>query len=136
MAETGLPYIISFVINREGEVFDGTPLAQAVANMDAVLETPPFKYMVNCAYPTFICADRQPTSLFTRLFGIQANSSSKDQLDLDGSSITQRDSLEDWVEQMLILHRRHGMKLLGGCCGTDERYLSGIVEGIRNDKLS
>ncbi len=136
MAGTGLPYIISFVINRKGEVFDGTPLAQAVANLDAALETPPFRYMVNCAYPTFIRADRQPASLFTRLFGIQANSSSKDQWDLDGSSATQRDSLEDWVEQMLILHRRHGMKLLGGCCGTDDRYLAGITEGIRNDKLS
>ena len=86
--------------------------------------------MVNCAYPTFICADRQPASLFTRLLGIQANSSSRDQLDLDGSADTQRDSLDDWVEQMLILHRRYGMKLLGGCCGTDERYLSGIIEGL------
>lgn len=131
MAGTGLPYIISFVINRKGEVFDGTPLPQAVESMDEELgEMPPFGYMVNCAYPTFICAGRQPASLFTRLIGIQANSSSRDQLDLDGSSATQRDSLEDWVQHMLILHREHGMKLLGGCCGTDDRYLSGIVEEI------
>jgi S-methylmethionine-dependent homocysteine/selenocysteine methylase len=133
MAGTGLPYIISFVINRKGEVFDGTPLSVAVADMDAQLkDTPPFGYMVNCAYPTFICADRQPASLFTRLLGIQANSSSRDQCDLDGSSTTQRDSLEDWVQQMLTLHR-HGMKLLGGCCGTDDRYLSGIVEKYNKD---
>jgi methionine synthase I (cobalamin-dependent) len=31
---------------------------------------------------------------------------------------------------MLILHREYGMKLLGGCCGTDDRYLAGIVEGM------
>jgi S-methylmethionine-dependent homocysteine/selenocysteine methylase len=128
MAGTGLPYIISFVINRKGEVFDGTPLVQAVMDLDAWLDTPPFGYMVNCAYPTFICAGRQPATLFTRLLGIQANSSSRDQLDLDGSSATQRDSLEDWVQQMMILHHRHGMKILGGCCGTDDSYLSGIIE--------
>lgn len=128
MAETGLPYIISFVINRKGEVFDGTPLAQAVAILDAGLETSPFGYMVNCAYPTFICAGRQPSSLFTRLLGIQANSSSNDQLDLDGSECTRCDPLDDWVQQMLILHTRYGMKILGGCCGTDDRYLSGLME--------
>jgi homocysteine S-methyltransferase len=130
MAGTGLPYIISFVINRRGEVFDGTPLAAAVAEMDASPETRPLRYMVNCAYPTFICAHRQPASLFERLIGIQANSSSRDQQDLDGESETRRDSLDDWVRQMLILHREYGMKLLGGCCGTDDRYLAGIVEGM------
>ena len=30
MAGTGLPYIISFVINRRGEGFDGTPLPLAL----------------------------------------------------------------------------------------------------------
>jgi homocysteine S-methyltransferase len=128
MAQAGLPYIISFVINRKGEVLDGTPLAAAVADLDASLATRPLGYMVNCAYPTFICAHRQPASLFERLIGIQANSSSRDQLDLDGASETRRDSIEDWVQQMLILHRDYGMKLLGGCCGTDDRYLAGIVK--------
>lgn len=129
MADTGLPYIISFVINRRGEVFDGTPLAQAIAEMDSAMVKPPFGYMVNCAYPSFICAERQPTTLFNRLLGIQANSSSRDQLDLDGAQDTLRDSLEDWVEQMLRLHRQYKMKILGGCCGTDDRYLAAIVGG-------
>ena len=127
MADTGHPYIISFVINRHGEVFDGTPLAQAISTMDDTLERPPYGYMVNCAYPSFICAHKQPTSLFKRLLGIQANSSSKDQLDLDGSAQTLSDSIEDWADQMLALHRKYNMKILGGCCGTDDRYLEKIA---------
>ncbi|MGD9209942.1 MAG: homocysteine S-methyltransferase family protein [Desulfobacteraceae bacterium] len=129
MGATGLPYIISFVINREGNVFDGTPLSTAISRMDEALKVRPYGYMVNCVYPTFICADRQPASLFDRLLGIQANSSSKDQQDLDGSDVTQRDSMEDWTEQMLKLHRNYRIKILGGCCGTDDQYLKMIVEG-------
>lgn len=129
MANAGLPYIISFVINRRGNVFDGTPLAKAVETMDATLPIAPYGYMVNCSYPTFICADAQPPALFNRLLGIQANSSSKDQTELDGSAATLRDSMEEWIDEMLILHKKHGMKLMGGCCGTDDRYLAGIVHG-------
>ncbi len=127
MAATGLPYIISFVINRNGQVLDGTPLNQAIRMMDEALDSPPFGYMVNCSYPSFVCADRQPADLFERLLGIQANSSSKDHQALDGSDATQEDSIEDWVREMLRLHHVHGMKILGGCCGTDDRYLSRIV---------
>ena len=127
MAATRRPYIISFVINRQGEVFDGTPLAQAINTMDDALKRSPYGYMVNCAYPSFICANKQPTSLFQRLLGIQANSSSKDQLDLDGSTQTLSDSIEDWADQMLILHCKYDMKILGGCCGTDDRYLEKIA---------
>ena len=128
MAATGLPYIISFVINRNGRVLDGTPLYQAIRTMDDMLDSPPFCYMVNCAHPTFICADQQPATLFERLLGIQANSSSKDQWKLDGSDATQRDSMEDWIREMRLLHDIYGMKILGGCCGTDDQYLRGIVE--------
>ena len=35
MAETGLPYLISFVIRRTGVVLDGTPLGLAMERVDA-----------------------------------------------------------------------------------------------------
>jgi len=42
--------------------------------------------------------------------------------------------MENWVQQMLLLHRGYKLKILGRCCGTDNRYLSGIVEGIQKDE--
>jgi len=128
MSDLRRPYIISFVINSAGNVLDGTPLQEAIERVDNVAAFPPAGYMVNCVYPTFIHAADQPKSLFSRLVGIQANASSKDHCELDGSSETQQDPLPNWGKHMLELNRLYGVKILGGCCGTDNTYLQFIVD--------
>ena len=130
LGPSGRPYVISFVIDSSGNVLDGTPLAQAVDLIDQEVVQPPAGYMVNCVYPTFINAGRQPSRLFTRLIGIQANASSKDHTQLDGAEDLQQDPLPDWGREMIRLHREFGVKILGGCCGTDHTYLRYLVETL------
>ncbi len=130
LGPTGKPYIISFVINRFGRVLDGTALAEAIARIDQQTATPPTGYMVNCVYPTFLDAEHQAPDFFQRLIGIQANASSKDHDQLDGSEQLQQDPLADWGRNMLHLHKKYGVKILGGCCGTDHRYLKYLVESL------
>ncbi len=124
-----VPHLISFVLNRHGEVLDGTPLAEAVALIDRETGSGPTGYMVNCVHPSFLHPDRQPPELFSRLVGIQANSSSLDHAELDGSAVLQQDDLREWGELMLRLNRRYGVRILGGCCGTDDSYLGYIALG-------
>ena len=50
-----------------------------------------------------------------------------DHQDLEGSAVTRQDSREDWVAEMLKLNQHHGVKILGGCCGTDDSYLRALV---------
>ena len=128
LARSGIPAIISFVINRNAQVLDGTPLIDAIETIDNSLATPPLGYMVNCVYPTFICAETQPPTLFKRLIGIQANSSSLDHSQLDGASILHQDDLQHWGDNMLRLNSEFGVKILGGCCGTDDTYLQYLVD--------
>jgi S-methylmethionine-dependent homocysteine/selenocysteine methylase len=128
MAATDLPYLISFVISRDGRVLDGTPLLDAVRRVDAAVDRKPLGFMVNCAYPTFLCADDQPAELFDRLIGYQANASSLDHSDLDGATELQAESVADWGREMLRLSRRFGVKILGGCCGTNADYLRYLVQ--------
>lgn len=130
LAVSGKPYMISFVINRFGCVLDGSPLAEAIDQIDQIAATPPAGYMVNCVYPTFLKAENQSPDLFKRLVGIQANASSKDHHQLDGSEHLQQDPLPDWSRNMRQLHINYGVKILGGCCGTDHRYLRDLVESI------
>jgi S-methylmethionine-dependent homocysteine/selenocysteine methylase len=127
MERTGRPYIISFVIDRNGSVLDGTTLWDAISHIDSATTEQPLCYMVNCSYPTFINAERQPEELFTRLLGCQANSSSLDHADLDGSATLHTEIVTEWAQEMLKLHRDYGVRILGGCCGTDETYLSNLV---------
>lgn len=128
MAKTGLPYIISFVINRDGCVLDGTELPSAIGFMDAALPAKPLGYMVNCSYPTFLHAADQPPALFDRLTGYQANASSLDHSALDGAEALQADDIAKWGREMLTLNRSYGVRMLGGCCGTGVEHLRYIVE--------
>lgn len=123
MARSGLPVLVSFCPNPRGELRDGTPLPEAVRRIDDAVSEPPLGYLVNCAYPTHLHAADQPPELFDRLIGIQANASSRDPAELEGESASRQDRLEDWDEAMLDLHRNHGMKILGGCCGTTDEHL-------------
>ena len=127
MENTGLPYIISFVISRDGRVLDGTPLRRAIEIIDANTEQQALGFMVNCAYPSFLCAAQQPPELYERLIGYQANASSLDQCDLDGAEDLHMESISEWGDVMLELNRSHGVKILGGCCGTGEEHLRYIA---------
>jgi S-methylmethionine-dependent homocysteine/selenocysteine methylase len=45
----GLPVAVSFTVEQDGRLPDGTPLHAAAAAVDA--EAPPDYFMVNCAHP-------------------------------------------------------------------------------------
>lgn len=127
MEKTGLPYIISFVISRDGLVLDGTPLDLAIEMIDSATRQKPLGYMVNCAYPSFLCARDQPAQIYNRLIGFQANASSLDHCDLEGADELEMDDISDWGKEMLELNRSYGVKILGGCCGTGSEHLKYVV---------
>ena len=130
MAQTGTPYSISFAINKEGKILDGSTLTYAFDTIDAACDPPPTGYMINCSYPSFLNADKQPDSIFSRLIGFIANASSLDQTELDGAETLKADDISDWGNRMIELNRKHGVKILGGCCGTNAQHLQYIVDHI------
>ena len=130
MAATSTPYVISFVINREGRLLDGHSLAEAIAVVDAELEKPPLGYMVNCAYPSFFKAEREPDAVLSRLIGFQANASSLDHDQLNEAEKMQVDEVSDWGRRMVALNRNFGLPILGGCCGTGVEHLNYLINHL------
>ncbi len=130
MAATRYPYIISFVINRQSQVLDGTSLEYAFRTIDSLCDRHPVGYMVNCSHPSFLRAGEQPDVVLSRLIGIQANASSQDQTELDGAPTLQVDDIPAWGDQMVELNTKYGVKILGGCCGTSAAHLQYIVDNI------
>ena len=127
LESTGLPYFISFVISRNGHLLDGTSLDAAIKTIDAETQRNPLGYMINCAYPSFLCAAGQPASVFDRLVGYLANASSLDHCDLDGADELKSESVAEWGDLMLDLNRTYGVTILGGCCGTNKEHLEYLV---------
>lgn len=128
MSASGVPYIISFVIDRHGKILDGSTLDEAIATIDAATTHKPLGFMVNCAYPTFLCPETQPARVFDRLIGYQANASSLDHCQLEQAEHLQTEDVSDWGAAMLTLNRRYGIKILGGCCGTGPEHLVYLTE--------
>ncbi len=128
MSNTGIPYIISFVIDRSGRILDGSTLEHAFDEIDSVCDPAPTGFMINCSYPSFLNADKQSESIFSRLIGFVANASSRDQSTLDGAETLVADDLSDWGNRMIQLNKQYGVKILGGCCGTDAKHLQYIVD--------
>lgn len=133
MAETNIPYIISFVIGRHGDILDGNNLEHAFGKIDAACGRPPLGYMINCSYPSFLNAHKQPKSVLGRLIGFQANASSLDHRELDGADTLQAEKISDWGDQMIALNRSFGVTILGGCCGTSSEHLNYLVDHIHGD---
>lgn len=128
MEVTGVPYIISFVISRDGHVLDGSSLKAAIDLIDSGTSRPPLGYMVNCAHPSFLCPEQQPGDIFNRLIGYQANASSLDHCELEQAEQLQADDVVEWGQLMLTLNKSYGVKILGGCCGTGVEHLQYLIK--------
>jgi S-methylmethionine-dependent homocysteine/selenocysteine methylase len=130
MMATGLSAVIGFCINRHGEVLDGTPLDEAIDLLDERLEQAPLGYAVNCSHPNFVRAEQMTPHALSRLIEICANASSIDHGELEQLDHTVGDDIDQWAGAMVRLHRDHGVKILGGCCGTSDEHLRAICEKV------
>ncbi|MCF7674050.1 MAG: homocysteine S-methyltransferase family protein [Akkermansiaceae bacterium] len=126
MGATDKTYLISFCTGSDGKVLDGTPLPEAMDFLDRQLTRRPVGYFVNCTHPQFII-DAYPVGTLARLIGIQANASSKCVTQLDGSSVSQADAIDNWAKAMLELHAKHEVPILGGCCGTTLSHMQSLL---------
>lgn len=137
LADCGVPYILSFVIGKNGAVLDGTPLHEAIEKIDTAADPKPLCYAVNCVHPSvFEHGIRREInhseSIKNRLVGFQANTSSKSPEELDGLDYLDTTAPAEFAESMLALHQNFGIQILGGCCGTDHRHIEEIANRICN----
>lgn len=135
MAGTGKPYIISFVVRPNGVLLDGTPLCEAVSHIDSSVSPEPAGYMVNCVHPdVFRSAVTDPVNsspqVRERLLGLQANTSAKSPEELDGLAELDSEDPSSFASLMAGLIKDFGLKVMGGCCGTDHRHIRSMVEMI------
>jgi|AZIH01.1.fsa_nt_gi S-methylmethionine-dependent homocysteine/selenocysteine methylase len=130
MAQSGLPYFVSFVVGKDGKVLDGTPLDQAIAMLDDTLEKSPTGYFVNCSYPAYLDISGFSAAAANRLIGFQANASSLSHSELEGASEVKSEPISEWTSSMRRLNLELGVKVLGGCCGTDARHLNSLVDSV------
>lgn len=139
MDETGLPYIISFMIHKNGRLIDGTTIHDAIKEIDRETKRKPLCYMVNCVHPLVLkeaLAHPFNNTQFVkeRLRGLQANASPLSPEELDGCADLKTSGSVELAENMMELKDCISMKIFGGCCGTVKEHMQEIAKRISNDE--
>lgn len=139
-AATGLPYVISFVARPEGTLLDGTPLDTAIATIDAEVTPRPLAYLINCTHASIFRSallNERNSSLLVRMriIGLLANTAALSPDELDGSAELVEEAPEVFGNSVAALRDDLNMKVLGGCCGTDERHIDCLARRLAQESL-
>lgn len=131
LSDVGTPYLISFTIQADGRLIDGTSISEAIETIDRETIHPPVCYMTNCVHPRIVFSAltqkcNQTDWVQERFLGIQANTSPLSYAELDRSEELKCSSPEILAEEMVRLREISRIKLFGGCCGTDVTHLEAI----------
>lgn len=136
MEATGLPYIISFMIRKDGCLLDGTTINDAIIKIDGYVKRKPIFYMTNCVHPRILneglSKDYNNTEAVKKRFkGIQANTSMLSPEELDNSTELKTSDSISLAEDMIELYKKFNLKIFGGCCGTDNTHIDEIGKRLK-----
>lgn len=128
----GVPVAVSFTVDTDGRLPDGTTLRDAVLAVDAA-EAPDW-YGVNCAHPLHVSpalappgTDQHDTSWAARIASFRPNASTLSHAELDEMSELDTGDLNLLTRSTDEL-RAHipGLRVVGGCCGTDVGHVAAL----------
>jgi S-methylmethionine-dependent homocysteine/selenocysteine methylase len=121
-----VPVVLSFTVETDGRLITGQPLDEAIAETDAATGAYPAFYGVNCAHPDHFAPALTGEAL-ARVGLIRANASRQSHAELDEASELDDGDPEELGRAYAVLRARlPGLRVLGGCCGTDLRHVAAI----------
>ncbi len=119
----GVPVGISFTVETDGRLPDGTPLGAAIAQVDAAAA--PDWYGVNCAHPTHVTPGLDGGAWQERIRIFRPNASTMTHTELDAMEVLDtgdRPLLQSSTAALLAT--LPSVTTLGGCCGTDSSHVA------------
>ena len=126
----GVPVAISFTVETDGRLPTGDSLRDAIEAVDEATGSYPAYYMINCAHPTHFMSVLSGGEEWTkRIGGIRANASRCSHAELDAmTELDSGDPAELGRLYRAIRNDLPGIRVIGGCCGTDLRHVTAIAE--------
>jgi len=122
-----IPVVISFTVETDGRLPSGQPLGAAIREVDAISDSAPAYYMVNCAHPSHFSPALEDADWMRRLRGLRANASRLSHAELDEApELDIGNPAELGADYAALRGRFPWINVLGGCCGTDHRHIEAI----------
>ncbi|MCK0149270.1 homocysteine S-methyltransferase family protein [Marivita sp. S6314] len=124
----GLPIILSFVVETDGCLADGTPLKTSIEQVDRDTDAAALFFMVNCAHPSHFA---NALTAHDRLKGVVVNASKCSHAELDeADTLDEGDPQELGAEVAALIRDNPAISVFGGCCGTDMRHLRSMAREV------
>ncbi|MCP4186225.1 MAG: homocysteine S-methyltransferase family protein [Gammaproteobacteria bacterium] len=131
MSATGLPYVISFVVDRSGQLLDGTLLSEAISQIDNTVGHGNTRFAVNCVHPQVLHQALENNSgIEGRIIGFSGNTSTKSADELDGLEELDTEEPDRFAEANKHVWEAHNIRIIGGCCGTNPDHMRAIANLI------
>lgn len=128
MAQTGLPYLLSFVVDRCGCLLDGTRLGSAIEKVEAAVGDGSARFSVNCVHPAVL---RQALTLNPglegRIVSFCGNTSDLAAAELDGMAELQTEDPGKFAQANRDLIGDYDIRIVGGCCGSGPEHIREIA---------
>lgn len=134
----GMPLALSFTLETDGRLPTGDALGDAIAVVDAATDAYPVYYMINCAHPThFETTLAAGGTWMKRLLGVRANASRRSHTELnEAPDLDAGDPAELGAQYRDLLNRFPNIRIVGGCCGTDDRHIACIGAACRGARAA
>jgi homocysteine S-methyltransferase len=128
-SDAGLPVVLSFTVETDGRLPDGTPLGQAIQAVDDATDGYADRFMVNCAHPDHVYPGLDPGEPWVQRIGaLRGNASRMSHAELDEAEELDAGDPDDFAASHLRLRDAlPQVEVLGGCCGTDARHIRSLV---------
>lgn len=130
-AEVGLPAVISFTVEIDGNLPTGQPLGEAISTVDDETDGAAAYFMVNCAHPDHFFPVLNGAEWTRRLRGMRCNASRLSHAELDAcTTLDAGNPVELGEKYRQIAERMPWLNVFGGCCGSDLRHVKEIARAV------
>jgi homocysteine S-methyltransferase len=128
----GVPCVVSFTVEVDGRLPDGSTLGDAVQTVDDATAAGPAYYMVNCAHPQHVRPALDRAAEWTRrVVGVRANASTRSHAELDAATeLDDGDPVALAGDLLALRSLAPFLTVLGGCCGTDVRHIDALATAL------
>ena len=129
-----IPVVISFTVETDGRLPSGQTLPDAISEVDEATEGEVLYFMINCAHPDHYS---DPVSSGAdwryRLGGLRSNASRLSHEELDNAEeLDAGDPQEFGRLHRDLVAELPNIRVLGGCCGTDDRHIQCAAHGAHH----
>jgi S-methylmethionine-dependent homocysteine/selenocysteine methylase len=135
----GLPVVISFTVETDGQLPSGESLPEAIAAVDRETGAAAEYFMINCAHPSHfagVLVSGSGSDWVGRVRGIRANASTCSHAELDeATTLDSGDPIDLGRWYRSLRGQFHHLSVLGGCCGTDHRHIERICDACLGEEL-